>query len=438
MQKIYLLLRNNKQSGPFNLDDLLQLKLKPFDLIWVEGKSGGWSYPTEIDALKDYVAEKSIAPEKTERASSMAQTFIAPPPQPITTFVETNTDVTTPKTPPAKHIYISLPAGMKISQVASTSQPEFTAMPEEETPEAKLERKAVELRNKIQAFTENKNKPKTDNELDTKYTRSLDDIKDEYSSWLYKQQKKKTVISKKPMLAVASLLFLLGAGYFMFSLFFNGKTNNSYVLTAEEIVASVPVVAQTNSNAETNKVTQGTKIKPATKKIKTKTPNQSIKKNTATNEIEVVDAYLDSLRSIESKKKLKPVDEIVSEEASTDKNGDRQSTRRDDVSTIKKTISKESETTPFAELIKLSESTGNGTPHLSLYNNSNKHINFVAIDVFYYKANQKLLQKKTLYFNNIAPKSSAKLFVPQQRNAGSVKYEMGLISTDGGLYYAKQ
>ena len=55
MQKIYSLLRNNKQSGPYTLEELLQLKLKPFDLVWVEGKSGGWSYPTEIDSLKIYV-----------------------------------------------------------------------------------------------------------------------------------------------------------------------------------------------------------------------------------------------------------------------------------------------------------------------------------------------------------------------------------------------
>jgi hypothetical protein len=98
----------------------------------------------------------------------------------------------------------------------------------------------------------------------------------------------------------------------------------------------------------------------------------------------------------------------------------------------------ETTATPFAELIKLSESTSSGTPHLSLYNNSNKHINFVAIDVFYYKANKKLLQKKTLYFNNISPLSSSKLFVPRDKKAASMSYQMGLISTEGGLYYAKQ
>jgi hypothetical protein len=34
--------------------------------------------------------------------------------------------------------------------------------------------------------------------------------------------------------------------------------------------------------------------------------------------------------------------------------------------------------------------------------------------------------------------SNAILYVPQEKRAASVRYEMGLISTDGGLYYAKQ
>src|SRR3954464_6534578 len=57
MQRIYLLLRNNKQSGPHTLDELINLALKPFDLIWIEGKSSAWSYPSEVAELKAHVKE---------------------------------------------------------------------------------------------------------------------------------------------------------------------------------------------------------------------------------------------------------------------------------------------------------------------------------------------------------------------------------------------
>src|SRR6266550_4063603 len=50
----YLLLRNNKQSGPLSQEQLLQLGLKPYDLVWIEGKSAAWRYPSEVPELKDY------------------------------------------------------------------------------------------------------------------------------------------------------------------------------------------------------------------------------------------------------------------------------------------------------------------------------------------------------------------------------------------------
>ena len=53
MQK-FLLLRNNKQTGPYSVEELEQMGLKPYDLIWVNGKSAAWRYPGEIDELKSF------------------------------------------------------------------------------------------------------------------------------------------------------------------------------------------------------------------------------------------------------------------------------------------------------------------------------------------------------------------------------------------------
>ena len=55
MQKVYLLLRDNQQTGPFSLEELIRFDLKPFDLIWIEGKSAGWYYPQEIQALQPHL-----------------------------------------------------------------------------------------------------------------------------------------------------------------------------------------------------------------------------------------------------------------------------------------------------------------------------------------------------------------------------------------------
>ena len=50
----YLLLRNNKESGPFTMDEVKSMSLKSYDLIWVVGKSAAWRYPGEIPELKSF------------------------------------------------------------------------------------------------------------------------------------------------------------------------------------------------------------------------------------------------------------------------------------------------------------------------------------------------------------------------------------------------
>jgi hypothetical protein len=50
----YLLLRDNKQSGPYSLEDLKTKGLKAYDLVWVEGRSAAWRYPSEVDELSAF------------------------------------------------------------------------------------------------------------------------------------------------------------------------------------------------------------------------------------------------------------------------------------------------------------------------------------------------------------------------------------------------
>ena len=50
----YLLLRDNKQSGPYTVDELAAHGLKPYDLVWLEGKSAAWRYPSELSELKPF------------------------------------------------------------------------------------------------------------------------------------------------------------------------------------------------------------------------------------------------------------------------------------------------------------------------------------------------------------------------------------------------
>ena len=88
----YLLLRDNKESGPYSLADIIAKKLKPHDLIWVEGKSAAWRYPEEITELSSHVEHsassslqvdegmlKSSAPEPTEASVPASHIQFTPP-----------------------------------------------------------------------------------------------------------------------------------------------------------------------------------------------------------------------------------------------------------------------------------------------------------------------------------------------------------------------
>lgn len=53
--KKYLLLRNNKESGPYSIEQLGSMNLLALDLVWIEEDSTCWKYPDEIEELKSLI-----------------------------------------------------------------------------------------------------------------------------------------------------------------------------------------------------------------------------------------------------------------------------------------------------------------------------------------------------------------------------------------------
>jgi hypothetical protein len=133
MQKVYLLLRENQQTGPHSLEELAQLQLKNSDLIWIEGKSAGWYYPHEVDALKPLLATPAAQKERTEAVSIQTPTHPAPPP---------NTG-TTPK-----KVYVSLPENGKLKAIEKPPK----AVTEKMQDVDYIEQRAEQLRRKVQSY----------------------------------------------------------------------------------------------------------------------------------------------------------------------------------------------------------------------------------------------------------------------------------------------
>lgn len=78
--KRYLLLRNNRETGPYSLEQLLTAGLQPLDLVWVEGESTSWSHPHEMDGLRQAVAHERKPSPRSAPASR--HIYIAMPARP--------------------------------------------------------------------------------------------------------------------------------------------------------------------------------------------------------------------------------------------------------------------------------------------------------------------------------------------------------------------
>lgn len=70
--KQYLLLRENEEAGPYSVAELKNIGLNSYDLIWVEGKSTQWMYPSEIEELAD------LPIGRTARKGTIRSTFDTP------------------------------------------------------------------------------------------------------------------------------------------------------------------------------------------------------------------------------------------------------------------------------------------------------------------------------------------------------------------------
>lgn len=99
MERVYLLLRNNQQTGPFTIGELLQQQLRPSDMIWIEGKSNAWTYLSELELspfIKKPEVEREVIPPKTndeieKKAEELRQRILASAPK--TYFPQHTTEI---------------------------------------------------------------------------------------------------------------------------------------------------------------------------------------------------------------------------------------------------------------------------------------------------------------------------------------------------------
>ncbi|HMK17836.1 MAG TPA: hypothetical protein VK492_06555 [Chitinophagaceae bacterium] len=131
----YLLLRSNKQSGPYSLQQLVTLGLKPYDLVWLEGRSAAWRYPSEVEGLKAYAPATEEQPydrfykKPEEKPQEKVISKPVQPQQEVYVAPKEETYIL-----PKEEVYVlpeeSKPVLHEVERTVTTSRKVFVAMPE--------------------------------------------------------------------------------------------------------------------------------------------------------------------------------------------------------------------------------------------------------------------------------------------------------------------
>jgi hypothetical protein len=376
MEKIYLLLRNNIQSGPFTLTELANSAICSDDLVWILGKSNTWCYVDEIVELRLLNNSSSVSVP----ANSIS---ITPP-------VKTN----------SPRIFVSLPShnNTLIKESVEPDEPNF---------EERIER----VKQKITAAQETKH---VDAELNINYSRPLDEIKAEYADWLQAQRKSRRV---------KALPFLLVALLIVFAAVFGYNGIESLMLDSANQTLTSQKLQEPAKQVRATVVSESQKSMPVTE--------SQDKQQIAVNPVPEKQKP-GFVKKQQPQKPLQTKPSVKENTPNIHQSGNEVQKAAPATPSIASQISLK------AEYINTDQVPGLGGMSVTFTNSSQQFLKLVAVDVIYYEDLDHELMRKTLYFTDVKPGEILKRTAPAHKKAKGAYARLGLISSESGnLFYAK-
>jgi hypothetical protein len=242
----YILLRSNKETGPFSLAALQEMGLRPTDLIWIECQSMNWRHPYEINELKALLADDSKpVPDNSTHQVSVADARTS--------------EITDEAVVEKKLVYVELPTATNLAKEKKVSV----------LPDSDLA--AIQQYGGIADFEVPKNEI-TSSETSIKYSRPLDEIKEMYVKNLEQQLQSKKSIAfqipqkyRQPLIYVC--LILTGAGV---ALFFKNTGTTKETVSPQS--TQQPISSPSTVPIEEEEQTQVTPIIPEKTELPPITP----------------------------------------------------------------------------------------------------------------------------------------------------------------------
>ncbi|MBS1918713.1 MAG: hypothetical protein JST17_00505 [Bacteroidetes bacterium] len=401
----YLLLRNNKESGPYSREELLDIGLKAYDLVWVQGKSAAWRYPSEVEELKTF------APAIEE--------------QPFDRFYKKKSEEK------------SLEIQGDTNGAMALKKAVFVTMPSPKKEIAEAENTIINHGEK--SFQRVKTINVTENPVaaEVKYSQPLDEIKDKYIKTL--QHRKQKAARKnfliKNLKRASVFIYVLALGILIgFTL--KSKTSKKYI--AEQPIKSLQSSAsvqtpeqmqiQTSSGNNTSELTtqqqlplMASNTEEKKELVEKKTILFSVKSNTSKNN----SGSLNSEKITTAKKEMSfdqntpsvEVNSVTGEriKKSRETNDESVSVSQSDISKLVSVQGNDYKRGVFGGIRDL---------QLTVTNNSKYILDNVVVALQYLKPSEQPLKTENISFQSIAPKGSLTIAIPPSNRGIKVAFKI--------------
>ncbi len=442
----YRLLRNNKESGPFSMEEITAIGFKPYDLIWIDNKSAAWRYPYEIPELKPFTNfteeqpydrfYKKEAPAKEVKEKEEVVTLIK---EEAVTVTETVTETIVEKKieqPSVRKIYVSLPANSSLSAnkekpvTAAALKPVAgvkTTLPSSYSYSEFEKETAVEYKQPVQEAI-----------LTEKYSQPLDEIKKMYvDKLLNNKRSRNNFADKKKYLQIAAVVVvLLGVGIFIGS-GFNKSGNKKTALNSSNKQTTAP--ATTNeANLLLNTVIPAKENLPAEEE---NSNNINADVNETDNDAAASAAQTEEPPATPAKT-IKKEKQLPVTNKSTEKNQESQPSDIDPVTGERKKAVRTEDAVPAktkediwkmvsvkSNEYKKGSFGGISNLQLTVNNNSGYILDEVIIEIQYLKPSLEPLKKETIKFSYVAPNGTMTIKVPDSKRGIKIAYSITGINS---------
>ena len=408
----YLLLRNNKESGPFTMDDLLKFGLKPYDLVWVKGKSAAWRYPSEVEALKPF------APVVEE--------------QPFDRFYKKNNEE-------KKEDFPGVNERIQYTPVAKEEELKF--IPKKSVFVTLPDQKQVSLKKNIQPVQETPTPSPTISitenpaAAEIKYSQPLDEIKERYVRTFLqrkdKNAKKSLLISMLKKCAVFGGLIVLGilAGFVIKSK--SGKDDKG----VQQMVQALPLVNNNPVNEPSSgslQEVESSTVAPPIHEIQNEEQapsNEIIEPAKIKEEPTTVRIRKETMLIVPKEKEEFPTREIFPGTEINAITGERERKVRNNTTEENPVV--KSNKNSLKDLVSVASNDykrvafgGIRNLYLTVTNNSKYELDKVIVELQYLKPSEEPLRTENIKFKSIAPNASSTIRVPDTNRGIKVAYKI--------------